>query len=350
MKKINKNVLCIIVLLVILLLIIFTGIIVNNNNKRKEVEFAAKDMFIVAEKYYIQQLINNSKVSTIDLTKEQIGYEGLKATKGYITFDENGNASGKIYFDGYCVTYNGNNSLTSEKMKIDECHIDIPVTFPIKDGYEVYFNPVTGQACGKKDAEKNVNNYKKSNNNSITGLKEDCMKWYAFLDNEENENVNLLLDHNTTAEVWWNKTGGSKANSLYEQLTKDVENWHEEVKKTARIITATEINQIAPSLTKWDINDPGTTYYLHTGTPTPFSGKLGSNKYGWIFDNARNCSSQGCYNQDDGTWGYWTETESTDNLAWSICFSGTLYGKATKTTKEADGLRPVITVPKSIFE
>ena len=336
----NKKICFFVVPIILAILLISVTITVKTieKNNEKKVKASALKVINEVQKHYLKRLIKNDKISTINLSKDIIKYDGDQVTKGYVTILDNNDIKAEMYFDGYYIKYE-NNKIELKKVKEKNVKIRIPITFPIMDGEEVYFNPNTNKMCLEEDVV-----------SSKTGTKDGCMKWYAFLDKEENDKVKLLLDHNTTAFVKWsNDENSSEPTVLLEQLAKDAENWHEDVKKNARVISAYEINEIAPTLYKWKANDLETGYYTHTGTLTPYIGDLGTNKYGWLFDNVKKCSTYGCYNEEDVTWGYWTSTPSERIFAWSICFGGSLYGKTPKTSFGSDGLRPVIEVDKSIF-
>ena len=87
------------------------------------------------------------------------------------------------------------------------------------------------------------------------------MKWYAFLDSENSNTVNLLLDHNTTAMV-------SFSSSLA-QVSSDASTWNSEVKNTARIIKEDEIAKITGNTT-W--SKSSNDYYLHNNSATEYKG------------------------------------------------------------------------------
>ncbi|MEI3499554.1 MAG: hypothetical protein V8Q71_03590 [Bacilli bacterium] len=73
------------------------------------------------------------------------------------------------------------------------------------------------------------------------------MKWYVFNDKEGNATVNVILDHNTTANVAYNSTGSnSEMKEVADALKKDTSTW----KNTARLITANEVAKIT-GYTSW---------------------------------------------------------------------------------------------------
>ena len=345
--------LAVIVILAIIALIATPAVLnIIEDSRKGAAEASARNIMSTAETYYMSKLAKRESVGTIDLSGSTLKYSGDQASKGYVTFDNNGNASGKMYIGGYCVTLNSDSSVASEKSSEEDCEIEMPVgpqklVFPVADGQEVYFNPVSGLACSKNQVETNVNNYKAENSDSITGLKEGCMKWYAFLDSEESSTVNLILDHNTTGRVAWANSGETTPTVVNAKLQADITNWNDTVKSTARLISASELNQIAPTNPNWNVSDYNTWYYLHNGNQTEYEGAAGSNTYAWLFDNTNGCETYGCNTNDSGTYGYWTSSFASSGYAWRVDRDGRL--NCDVVTFGGLGVRPVITVSKSIF-
>ena len=331
--------LAVIVVLAIIALIA-TPIVMNviNDAKKGSAEASARLIGSVGRTHYVNNIMKNEELGTIDLSKDILKYDGEQAKKGYIEFDEKGNTSGKMYIGGYCITLNSDNSVSSEKISEDECEIEMPNSTPTgltyTDGTPFYFNPTTGLACNPEDA---VSTY---------GTKSGCMKFYAFLTSEEDENVKLLLDHNTSYAIRWssnaNLTIGDKVNQMVADNTtgwKQVVNGVES-ELTARLISATEVNQIAPKPygEAWNINDPDTHYN--------FNGE----KYTWLFNNTKWCSEWGCTIEDNNApEGYWTSDYAGDGMAWCIIYEGKL-GVTDIINSDQNGVRPVIEVSKKVFE
>ena len=165
------------------------------------------------------------------------------------------------------------------------------------------------------------------------------MKWYAFLDSENSNTVNLLLDHNTTAMV-------SFSSSLA-QVSSDASTWNSEVKNTARIIKEDEIASIV-GVSNWNSN----IIYLHDGSfTTEYKGAAGTNKNAWLFDYTNSCTTYGCSYQDSKTYGYWTNNTGIviDDDAWAIAFTGNLRTNMAENSM-LNGVRPVITVNKKVLK
>ena len=333
--------LAVIVILAIIALIATPAVLnIIEDSRKSTAEASARNIMSTAETYYMSKLAKGESAGPIDLSGSTLNYNGDQASKGYVTFDNNGNASGQMYISGYCVTHNIDNSVSSTKMEEDECEIEVPkVTYhKYNNGDYVYFNPKDNVPC-------------ESATSSATGTNDTCMKWYAFLDSEDSETVNLILDHNTTDYMQWhNYATGTTPDRITEELATDVANWNAAVKETARLITAQEINQIAPSASThtWNVNED-TGYYLHTGTTAIHYDSAGTNTYAWLFDNTYSCVFYGCNVSDKNASGYWTSTYAFSEKAWKISNDGKFVAEKINAGGHS-GVRPVITVNKSIFE
>ena len=238
--------------------------------------------------------------------------------------------------DGYLLSgwYNGSTKLESTTKITDNMVATAKWITLLANGTAVYYNPVTNAKCTASQAV------------STTGTKTGCMKWYAFND-KGNDTVNLLLDHNTTALVQWASTG-TNANGPVEvktQLESDTSSWNSTIKNTARLIEASEIAKIT-GYQNWNNN----WYYFHTNSTTQYTGASGTNKYAWLFDNTRECTTHGCNVADYRTWGYWTNTAHSGSSSgtWFVSCGGSL---SSVNVRDADhyGVRPVITVSRSII-
>ena len=239
-----------------------------------------------------------------------------------------------MYISGYCVEVASDGNVTSTKTDESECTIDIPKVITHTNGTVVYYNPETNKKCSSSEAV------------STTGTKTGCMKWYAFND-EGNDTVNLLLDHNTTARVAW-ASSGKNTNGPVEvktQLENDTSSWNKSI--NARLIEASEIVTIT-GYANWNNN----YYYFHTNSNTEYTGAAGTNKYAWLFDNTRECTTYGCNVAvtDYSNYGYWTNTAFSRNSsnAWYVYYRGYLRDDNVNNAGRY-GVRPVITVSRSII-
>ena len=222
-----------------------------------------------------------------------------------------------------------------EQYKVGDTDITDEIIKTYKIGDMVYYNPETG--------EKDCSNYTKSN--SLNENKIGCMKWYVIANNDET--LNLILDHNTTYNVAWNSSGNNSAGAVTanEKLKSDVSSWTSEAKNTARMITADEIYNITSStngVSSWNSLTSTSGFYFEGGQKTG----VGTSKYKWLFNYAAICTNYGCEELDNGTFGYWTSSTLVGNssFAWRIDCDGKLYEYGITSTNY--GIRPVITITK----
>ena len=319
--------------------------------KKKSAENDALMIKNIAEKYYTSNLDKDEEITGVDLSSNTLSYSGKKPTKGYLYFTEDGIAYGKMYINGYCVEVKSDGTNTSEKVSIDECNIDIPQVITYANGTVVYYNPETNTKCTSAEAV------------STTGTKTGCMKWYVF-NYDGSDKVNLLLDHNTTAKVAWVSkadyiaAGGTEAEygkdgnnskgpiTALKQLKSDTSTWSKSIKP--RLIEASEIATITGN-SGWTAG--GSDYYFHDNTQTQYTGAAGTNKYAWLFDNTKECTTFGCNVADSSNYGYWTNTAHSGYpvLAWDVSCSGYLYYLMVEYA-DYDGIRPVVTISKDILK
>ena len=263
------------------------------------------------------------------------------------------------------VTGNVTVTITGEELKVTKTY---------KNGEAVYFNVDNGTKCTSSEAV------------STTGTKSGCMKFYAFNDNG-GDTVNLLLDHNTTALVAWNRKykndSGSIINAkgpkeLLDKLKSDTSSWKGTITPSnytmdqtgetsnakytidysgykARLITAKEIAKITGN-TSWNekVAANSSWYYFDTNTTTASDTCKKENtsgcSYGWLYDRtSTSCTYRGCLNNSDQeTYGYWTASSCAfySDRAWFVYFDSSVGSGGVKFSN-VYGVRPVITVLRS---
>ena len=292
--------------------------------------------------------------------KLEIEMDGNKPTSGIIVI-KNGEVTtdSKMTIGEYGVSY-------------DESLKRYIATEPKKynNGEIVYFNVTTGSKCSSSDYTETQSN---------TGVKEGCMKFYAFND-DGGAIVKLILDHNTTIRLVWNSSGSNVngPKEVLEQLKKDTSSWKgtetpenytvdqsgstgnvnytiDYSSYKARLITAQEIAQIVGN-TAWDEKNATTWYYLDSKTSDVFStcksGNTSGCQYGWLYDRTNtNCTKYGCLNDADSSMngtGYWTATSRAglSDVAWYLTYTGRVYDSRTVDSENFYGVRPVIEVLK----
>ena len=341
MKKKGFTLIELLAVIVILavIAIIATPAVLNiiEDSKKSAAEASARSIVGAAKTHYMQNIMDNKPNSNVDLSTNTLKYDGEQAKKGLLSYDANGNVTGKMYISGYCVEVASDGTITSTKTNESECDIDIPQVTTYENGTVVYYNPETNKKCSSSEAV------------STTGTKTGCMKWYAFND-EGNDTVNLLLDHNTTAKVAWASSGTNTNGPItaLKQLESDTASWNSTIKNTARLIEASEITTITGNTT-WTAG--GIEYYFHDNTQTQYKGAAGTNKYAWLFDNTTACTRYGCNVADSSNQGYWTNTAESAPYsgAWHVNYMGSLHKYYGVANADALGVRPVITISKSII-
>ena len=355
--------LAVIVILAIIALIATPAVLnIIEDSKESAAKDSAMTIAKAAETYYMSNVtLQGREVAPIDLTKDTLQYKGEKPEKGYIEFDEKGNAYLKMYMNGYCVVSDYNNTVVSEKMDSEDCTIKrLEPLEPFEDGDVVYFNPVKNIVC--KDTDYNATT------NSVNGFKgteeNGCMRWYAILDTEDATSVRLFLDHDTDTYVKWNANGGSAPDTLNATFASNISGWDENVKSTARLITAYEVNEIVTRYAE-NVENYGTRYkyfvgdnvesryYIGTGDKyASYNGTAnGPHELAWLFNNTYSCKQYGC-EAEGSSGGIWTSTNFINNInyttynTWVINNEGFIVCNDVTST---NGIRPVIEVSKTKF-
>jgi type IV pilus assembly protein PilA len=332
MKEKNKGFTLVELLAVIVILaliaLIATPIILNviNDAKKQAAKDSAYGYMDAVEKYIVSSELEDKSIqdgtySVEDLNSMGVNVKGSTPDNGTIKIESKTVKSYDIGIDGYAVS-NG------EVKKVS-------TTKSFKNGTAVYYNPVFGEKCKSSEAV------------STTGTKNGCMKWYVFNDKEGNATVNVILDHNTTANVVYNSTGNnSEMKEVADTLKTDTSTW----KNTARLITANEVAKITGHPTFDASKENQDWFYLDSNNQTQKANESNKSKYAWLFDYTVVCISAGCNKADSSNWGYWTSIPYKGNsaYAWLVFRDGFLGNLG--VTFAGYGIRPVITISKSNIE
>ena len=291
-----------------------------------------------------------------------LNIKGNLPTEGFATV----NASCKVTLSVTNGAYTANKPSNDDNITVvDGNDVEEPPTnhTVYSNGTAIYFNPVTGSTCTAGEAV------------STTGTKTGCMKWYAFNDSgSASSTINLILDHNTTATVSWNNTGSNvngPTNALT-QLQSDTSSWTGVPNRTddysvsngtavytinysaykARLITALEIATITGN-NSFDekTSQFSSWFYLDSKNQTQTATTIGSSNYKWLFDYTSDCIDYGCSINDPSVLGYWTSTATSANssFVWIGSREGSLYCNMAGGSAN-NGIRPVITIPKSALQ
>ena len=331
MKEKNKGFTLVELLAVIVILaliaLIATPIILNviNDAKKQAAKDSAYGYMDAVEKYIVSSELEDKSIQDgtyrVEELNKKISVKGSTPDNGNIEIKNSSVKSYDIGIDGYVVR-NG---------KVEK----VSTTKSFKNGTAVYYNPVSGEKCKSSEAV------------STTGTKSGCMKWYVFNDKEGNATVNVILDHNTTANVAWNST---RSNSEMKEVKKALENDTKDWKNTARLITANEIAKITEHPTFDASRENQDRFCLDTNKPDTANWcakTKGTSKYTWLFDYTSVCTDYGCNISDSSNWGYWTSIPYKDNTinVWVVNSYGSL--TLDYVTRTVVGIRPVITISKS---
>ena len=247
------------------------------------------------------------------------------------------------------------------------------------DGDIVYYDVLNGTTCTNYHEDNSKTNYNGTTDKKTTDNQNSCLKFYAFNYDEGDTTVNLLLDHNTTALVYWTESGNSSNENgpinVINQLKTDTSSWvgtitpaNYTVSQTsggnytidysdykARLITANEVAEITGNTS---FNESTSTsrnwFYFDTNTTsassTCKSGDTSGCSYGWLYDRtSRGCTEFGCLNNSDAIVnGYWTSTSifGSSSHAWFV-YNGGLLNTEDPVYLDNNGVRPVITIYKS---
>ena len=331
MKEKNKGFTLVELLAVIVILaliaLIATPIILNviNDAKKQAAKDSAYGYMDAVEKYIVSSELEDKSIQDgtyrVEELNKKISVKGSTPDNGNIEIKEGAVKNYNLGIDGYYIT--------KDEVK------KVSTTKSFKNGTAVYYNPETGKKCSESESK------------STTGKNSGCMKWYVFNDKEGNATVNVILDHNTTANVAWNSTG---SNSEMKEVKKALENDTKDWKNTARLITANEVAKITEHPTFDASRENQDRFCLDTNKPDTANWcakTKGTSKYTWLFDYTSVCTDYGCNISDSSNWGYWTSIPYKDNTinVWVVNSYGSL--TLDYVTRTVVGIRPVITISKS---
>ena len=282
----------------------------------------------VEKQVAINQVKNENLINdgTYNVPMTGITVKGEAPIKGWLKI-EKGMVTNYSFVIGKYVITKGSETVKGDE---PEKNTEPSKTYPVySNGTAIYYNPETNSKCDESEVV------------STAGTKTGCMKWYTFNDEGENSStVNMILDHNTTAKV-------SSWSASKTQITTDTKNWDSSL--NARLITANEVAKITEN-TNWTSTTATTSdwFYLDSNSQTQTAKSQGASKYAWLFDYTDNCTSNGCNIADSSAYGYWTGNivAGGSSDAWHVYSSGSL--DSDSVSRPYSGIRPVITVSKSI--
>ncbi len=114
--------LAVIVILAVIALIATPAVLnIIEDSKKAAAEASARNVVSAAKTYYLQNIMDNINTDKIDLSNSPFTYDGDKASKGYLKYDKEGNAYGKMYISGYCIEISANGTINSNKESEKNC-------------------------------------------------------------------------------------------------------------------------------------------------------------------------------------------------------------------------------------
>src|SRR5574344_574305 len=361
--------LAVIVILAIIALIITPVITDIIKGARESSDLRSAEAYVKAgDNFYAEATLDTNKASLLGTNViNSLEVNNAEAT-GTLIVNSDGTVAMAIVLNNKCYVKTSSQYVDQITVSDDTTNCTVSNGNNYKtysNGEAVYFNVTTGKTCTSAEAV------------STTNTKTGCMKFYAFNDSSSSSTVNMILDHNTTANnvVWDSTTNENGPTTAYTQLKSDTASWvgvetqsnyaytnsttsytvkYGDDNAKARFITANEVATITGN-TSWNSNTKLDTdwFYLDSNSHTRTAKSKGASKYAWLYDYTSICTGYGC-NVEDNTgynsiyaYGYWTSdaVSGGSSSAWRVRRDGTLYSGDVAYT--GSGVRPVITVLKS---
>src|SRR5574344_193694 len=363
----------VIVILAIIALIITPVITDVIKKARESSDLRSAEAYVKAgDNFYAEATLDSNKSSLLGTNViNSLEVNNAEAT-GTLIVNSDGTVAMAIVLNNKCYVKTSSQYVDQITVSDDTTNCTVSNENNYKtysNGEAVYFNVSTGKTCLASEAV------------STTNTKTGCMKFYAFGDSSTSKTVNMILDHNTTANnVNWaasvNTAGPDKTSGYaYYQLLQDTNSWvgvetqsnytytnsstsytvkYGDDNAKVRFITANEIATITGN-TSWNSNTKLETdwFYLDSNSQTQTAKSIGASKYAWLYDYTYQCTQYGC-NAEDNTsynsnyaWGYWISdaVSGGSSNAWIVHQGGNLDNS--NVTNTFYGVRPVITVSKS---
>ena len=401
--------LAVIVILAVIALIA-TPIIINiiNDSQEQSIKSSANLYVDGLSKYIVSRnmlgefnpsscTISNGNISCDD-TSIDYTVDGKIPISGSIDFNNGVVSSYTLDFGDYTVTKNQNGISVAKSVPIVFNGTKVAATQNDTHKGIVYLDPTDlSTTCTAAIAATNLNTEPIP---TSTGIKSGCMKFYIY--DDSGSTYKMILDHNTTTGVpflylddYITATGNTEATkddvelsvgpiTIMREFNADTEGWV----GNPRLITADEVAHIvgADTALGWsssktlqgmpylvtDINTQYANIYLdgsgntYSGWETQVADSSNKSQYAWLYDNVQDCERYGCnieeknsyysagtcdYGGCSVTYGYWTSTMGSPSGAFAITYDGMLsnYWVEDMYYEYERGIRPVITLPKSIF-
>ena len=302
---------------------------------------------VATTKYY------QTATSTPIVNDLKFELDGTKPSSGKITILGNGTITySDVVINGYSCTIPDNGEVTCNNSGESTPE---PITYrKYENGEIVYYNPTTNKFCSNYNIDNSITEYKGDTTSKTTDNQTGCLKWYAYLDSEESETVNLLLDHNTTARIQWN---ADNINVPLEES--NLQSELDSLKNDSRwvlqptIISAFDVADIVgyKEATGNDFTNSSGWFYLDSKDKITYPTTKGTSSYAWLYDRLNGSINRGA-RADGGVDmmnGYWTQTNAGNSVnVWDVDVLGQCFPRNSANSNR--GLRPVITISKSLLD
>lgn len=323
-----------------------------NSKKYSEISTPGQTVFV-----YISELVNSGYLKS-DMYDPKTGKTIIQDIEsGDFTVEaENSDSEYKYYLHEYRVR-------TGPSIDLSDIYSSLNVKQSGVKGV-VYLDPTNlSHACTKISAGANLNNY-----GTPTEIKSGCMKWYIF--DDSGNDYTMILDHNVVARIKWCTSNCSTITSYDNSSVKialddlvTVYGW----KVTPRNITGQEIANII-NYNEWTASNHW-IYMENLSQENPGLSNLVNSKYAWLYNYLNSCHVNGCEYEDNNSYNMYISTTSGTSGYTSAYYTGTKH-ETNDSISGADiyivnynnrftfgtqgtpywGIRPVIAVPKSLFE
>lgn len=359
------EVLTVIIVLAIIALIA-VPIIMNIINKANKSVFkdSAYALIKAGDLLYSTSEMEGAELSrkTFDFSDDNVKLDvkGELPTGGIMKVYENGEIAMAVTKGKYCATkgiYDKEVTITEDA---ESCEIP-----KLGLGDIVYFDPTLGEnglLCTEAEYQEE---------NSKTGNKEGCMKWYVY--NSEGNEVKLILDHNTTDK--FAPATDVSVDLIMQQLYNDTRTW----KSEADLVTIEELLNLIPWYKNEEYSDKNNWHDEYLQIYMEAFYKIGKEHFGeypdenqvkniqtWdmimidLFEKHNNlllpkffhvipssvCNVSIDFNNYGNCSGvvYWTKSEYDNEKIWFVASIETYMVVPIFKTEKKVGIRPVITI------
>ena len=386
-----------IIVILAIIAVITVPIILNviDNSKKGAAKDSAYGYKDAINKYYVTKLaedtnfkINDGTYTVSDLKTMGVTVSGNEPSDGWVKLEKNQIVDYSLKFDEYVVDYDNNTkeiTVTKNGMLKTKPASIITVVDGVKyyDSAWINANPVYYDPTGV-DTDCTVEDY--NNNNDKLG-KIGCMKWFAYSENADGT-VNMILDHNTTPKIDWvtsehygtgisplatslgitypngitgNDSYGTYGNwnkgpiTLLNQLKIDTDSWSDELIRNDSYTDMNSYNNNEIVIDRYIIDYNGYKARIITNQEifniveedVEYSERFDSTSYAWLLSN-----TEPPLEIFDLPFGYWTTKSCTytNDAANFVAYGGVFSNSKLNNNTITVGLRPVITISKSVIE